>query len=167
MDYSGGNKHREEVMKVARWYRRYVGLGVIGVTTLVLWGCGGGDGGSSADQVIPLTVPKASCGPNDQPETDLQGQVSATVRAAGCKGFNCNLHLVTKSKGDGGSWQHAFFQDKAGPLCNFFDTSSATANRTQVGAVVVDATNPANPTPTDYLITTSMIDPWESLKVNG
>jgi hypothetical protein len=166
MDYSGGNKHREEVMKVARWCRRYVGLGVIGVTTLVLWGCGGGGGGSSANQAIPLTVPKASCGPSDHPETDLQGQVSAAVRAAGFKGFNCNLQLVGQSKGDGGSWQHAFFQDKAGHLCNFFDTSSATANRTQVGAVVIDATNPANPTPTAYLSTTAMIDPWESLKVN-
>jgi hypothetical protein len=166
MDYSGGNKHREEVMKVARWCRRYVGLGVIGVTTLVLWGCGGGGGGSSADQAIPLTVPKASCGPNDHPETDLQGQVSAAVRAAGFKGYNCNLQLVGQSKGDGGSWQHAFFQDQAGHLCNFFDTSSATVNRTQVGAVVIDATNPGNPTPTAYLSTTAMLDPWESLKVN-
>jgi hypothetical protein len=153
-------------MNSAHWCRRYVGLGVIGVITVALWGCGGGGGSSSADQAIPLTVPKASCGPNDHPETDLQGQVSAAVRAAGFKGFNCNLQLVGQSKGDGGSWQHAFFQDKAGHLCNFYDTSSATANRTQVGAVVIDATNPANPTPTAYLSTTAMIDPWESLKVN-
>src|SRR6266853_161447 len=114
MDYSGGNKHREEVMKVARWYRRYVGLGLIGVTTLLLWGCGGGGGGSSADQAIPLTVPKASCGPNDHPETDLQGQVSAAVRAAGFKGFNCNLQLVGQSKGDGANWQSTEFRNRGG-----------------------------------------------------
>src|SRR6267154_5915003 len=60
---------------------------------------------------VPLIVPKATCGPNDHPETGLQGQVSAALRASGFHGFNCNLELVGQSKGDGASWQHAFFQD--------------------------------------------------------
>ena len=151
-------------MSIASWCRKFVGFGVIAATTVVLSGCGGG--GSVADTAIPLTVPKASCGPNDRPETDLQGQVSAATRAAGFKGYSCNLQLVGQSVGEGGSWQHAFFQDRAGHLCNFYDTASFTANRTNVGAVVIDATNPAKPTPTAYLNTTAMIDPWESLKVN-
>src|SRR2546427_13283592 len=46
---------------------------------------------SSVSGDVPLTVPKATCGPNDHPETDLQGEVSAAVRAAGFNGYNCNL----------------------------------------------------------------------------
>ena len=45
----------------------------------------------------PLTVPKARCGPHDRPETGLQGQVPAALRAAGFKGFNCNLELIGQS----------------------------------------------------------------------
>jgi len=40
-----------------------------------------------------LTVPKAKCGPNDHPETALQGQVPAAC-ARRLQGFNCNLELV-------------------------------------------------------------------------
>jgi hypothetical protein len=46
-------------------------------------------------------VPKATCGPGDHPETALQGQVPAALRAAGFKGFNCNLELIGQSKGEG------------------------------------------------------------------
>src|ERR1700733_7944622 len=35
----------------------------------------------------PLTVPKASCGRRDHPETALQGQVPAYLRAFGFQGF--------------------------------------------------------------------------------
>ena len=141
---------------------------LVAVTTAVLFGCGGGGGGgTSADAgPIPLTVPKAACGPGDKPETDLQGQVSAAVRAAGFKGYSCNLELVGQTRNDGGSWQHAFFTDHAGHTCNYYDTASFTANRTQTGVVVVDATNSAKPVPTAFLSTTAMTDPWESLKVN-
>src|SRR5256885_14501243 len=43
---------------------------------------------------VPLTVTKAVCGPEDHPETALQGQVPASLRATGFQGFNCNLKLV-------------------------------------------------------------------------
>ena len=134
--------------------------------SVFLWGCGGGGDNSVSPPAPTFAVAKATCGPNDKPETDLQGQVSAAARAAGFKGFSCNLQLVGQYKGDGASWQHAWFQDKAGHLCNYYDTAVATANRTQVGTVVIDASDPANPKPTAYLTSVSMLDPWESLKVN-
>jgi hypothetical protein len=158
---------REEIMKVVRRYRQYVGLSIIAATTVLLCGCGGGGGGGSQPQAIPLTVPKAACGPNDKPESALQGQVPASLRVpGGFQGFSCNLQLVGQTRGDGASWQHTWFKDGAGHNCSYHDTASATANRTHVGVVTVDTTTSTNPTPTTYLATTSMIDPWESLKVN-
>jgi len=42
-------------------YRGFVTFGLVAVSSVVLWGCGGGgDGGSSQPQAIPLTVPKAT-----------------------------------------------------------------------------------------------------------
>jgi hypothetical protein len=152
------------------WYRSFATFGLVAVSSIVLWGCGGGGGGSNADQAIPLTVPKAACGPNDKPETALQGQVPAALRASGFQGFNCNLQLIGQSRGDGASWQHAFFKDRAGHNCAYYDTSSpvnGTANRTHLGTVVIDVSNPTNPTPTAYLTSVAMLDPWESLKVNA
>ena len=147
-------------------FPQVLSLSLVCAASFLLWGCGGGD--DSSDNTPPLTfaVPKAACGPNDKPETDLQGQVSAATRAAGFKGNSCNLQLIGQYKGDGASWQHAWFQDKAGHLCNYYDTAAATGNRTQVGVVVIDASNPAAPKPTTYLTSVSMLDPWESLKVN-
>ena len=127
-----------------------------------------------------LTVPKATCGPGDHPETALQGQVPAALRAAGFKGFNCNLELVGQSKGDGANWQSAEYRDsignstsqgkgvghKQGVVCAYHGTAFTTANRTHVGVPAIDVTDMSHPTPTAYLATTSMLDPWESLKVN-
>jgi hypothetical protein len=93
--------------------------------------------------------------------------VPAALRVpGGFKGFSCNLQLIGQSRNDGGSWQHDHFTDKAGHKCNYYDTSSQTANRTQTGVVVIDATNPTAPRMSTSLTTTSMIDPWESLKTN-
>jgi hypothetical protein len=128
----------------------------------------------------PLTVPKAVCGPGDHPETDLQGQVSAATRAAGFKGYNCNLQLLGQSKGDGANWQTTEFRNRGGngnsngkgngssdgTICAYHGTAFTTAGRTHVGVPVIDITNNSSPTPTGYLATTSMLDPWESLKVN-
>ena len=122
-----------------------------------------GVGSSNAQQLV---VPRATCGPGDHPETALQGEVPANLRASGFKGFNCNLQLVSQSRGDGANWQTANFQDSAGRKCAYHGTAFTTANRTNVGVPVIDFTNPNNPTPTAYLTTTSMLDPWESLKVN-
>jgi hypothetical protein len=147
-----------------RRFRSWTAFGAAAAVAVGLWGCNGGD--SSDESPLPVGVVKATCGSGDTPEPDLQGQVSAAARAAGFKGYSCNLQLVGQTRGDGGSWQQAFFRDKAGRQCNYYDTASFTANRTHKGVVVVDATNPASPTPTAYLETTAMTDPWESLKVN-
>jgi hypothetical protein len=124
--------------------------------------CSGGGSSEDAGPENPLTVRKASCGSSDKVETALQGQVPASLRTPGAfKGFNCNLELVGQTRNDGASWQAARFQN-----CLYYDTASATANRTQQGVVVVDVSNSAKPTPTMSLSTPGMFDPWESLKVN-
>ena len=121
----------------------------------------GDDGGR-----VPLTVSKAVCGSEDHPEIALQGQVPASLRASGFHGFNCNLKLIGQSKGDGANWQSAEFKDRKGHICGYHGTAFTTAGRTHVGAPVVDLTDPHDPTPTGYLTSISMLDPWESLKVN-
>src|SRR5712671_4289314 len=86
---------------------------VVTLSCIALWGVAQG-GKPSVGGSVPLIVPKATCGPNDHPETGLQGQVSAALRASGFKGFNCNLELVGQSKGDGANWQTAEFRSASG-----------------------------------------------------
>ena len=134
------------------------------------------------DEPVPLTVPKAECGPGDHPETALQGQVPAALRAAGFKGFNCNLQLIGQSRGDGANWQTTEFREgkqKAGngnghgtratasaPITAQRRRRSRPGRNPNLGVPVIDITDASSPTPTAYLQTTSMLDPWESLKVN-
>jgi hypothetical protein len=137
------------------------------------------------DSSVPLTVPKATCGPNDHPETALQGQVPAALRAAGFKGFNCNLELLSQSKGDGANWQTTEYRNaigngasqgkgngnKSGTVCAYHgsaapNTSLPGRNPATLGVPVIDITEPSSPVRMGYLQTTSMLDPWESLKVN-
>src|SRR5437762_4211769 len=148
-----------------RWYAKPVTSALLGISCLGLSAFAGG-GGPVAALGAPLAVPRAVCGPGDHPESALQGQVPAYLRAAGFHGFNCNLQLIGQSKGDGANWQTTEFKDRVGHTCGYHGTAFTTANRTHVGVPVVDLTDPTNPTPTGYLTTTSMLDPWESLKVN-
>jgi hypothetical protein len=140
-----------------------VALSCVALSTFI---AGGSSGEEDDDDAAPLTVPKAVCGPEDHPETALQGQVPAALRAAGFKGFNCNLQLIGQSKGDGANWQSAEFRDEHHHICAYHGTSFSTVNRTHVGVPVIELTDPEAPRPTGYLTTTSMLDPWESLKVN-
>jgi hypothetical protein len=130
----------------------------------------------------PLTVPKATCGRGDHAETALQGQVPAFLRARGFEGFNCNLELVGQVRGDGANWQSDEFREHRGGFgeiqdrrgngsrvdhtCAYHGTAFTTIGRTHVGVPVIDMTNPSAPVPTSYLTSISMLDPWESLKVN-
>jgi len=122
----------------------------------------GDDGGG-----IPLTVTKAVCGLEDHAETALQGQVPASLRASGFLGFNCNPQTRWQSRGDGANWQSAEFKDRRGHTCAYHGTAFTTASRTHVGTPIIDLTNPDHATPTGYLTSISMLDPWESLKVNA
>ena len=134
---------------------------------------------------VPLTVPKATCGPNDHPETALQGQVPASLRAAGFQGFNCNLELLSQSKGDGANWQTTEYRDAignganqgkgvghpGGTVCAYHGSASPalglpSRDPASYGVPVIDVTDPKSPVRMGYLQTTSMLDPWESLKVN-
>lgn len=130
---------------------------------------------------VPLTVPKAVCGPEDSPETGLQGQVPAALRAAGFQGFNCNLTLIGQSRNDGGNWQSAEFKqrrqtdaeedDRPLRTCGYYGSQSPklspkTRDPATYGLRVVDLSDAKNPTLTGYLQTSAMLDPWESLRVN-
>ena len=139
---------------------------LIAISSFALAGVGTADKAKPTTGPIPLTVPKATCGPNDHPETDLQGQVSAAKRASGFKGFNCNLELIGQSRGDGANWQTTQFSEGAHRVCAYHGTAFTTAGRTHVGVPVIDITERGAPTAQGYLSTTSMLDPWESLKVN-
>ena len=149
----------------------------------------GADNKKDSGGPMPLVVPKpTSCGPNDRPETALQGQVPAGLRAApgGFQGFNCNLTLVGQAKGDGANWQTTQFKQRVRQgedddqdhdrgrgntvrVCGYHGTASALRSlpgRSNFGVRALDLTDPRNPTITAYLNTPAMHDPWESLKVN-
>ena len=125
-------------------HRRRAVTALIAVSCVALLGAGGMDKKKPDDSPAPLTVPKATCGPNDHPETGLQGQVSAALRASGFKGFNCNLELVGQSKGDGSNWQTTQFVEGR-KRCAYYGTAFSTANRTQVGVPVVISPSPLRP----------------------
>jgi len=141
-----------------------LGLAVVAISCAVLTTFGVSSADEQEDSSF-RTVPKAVCGAGDHPETALQGEVPASLRASGFHGFNCNLELIGQSRGDGANWQSTEFRDEE-RICAYHGTAFATANRTHTGVPVIDVTDPRKPTPTGYLTTTSMLDPWESLKVN-
>jgi hypothetical protein len=111
------------------------------------------------------SVPKAECGPNDRPETGLQGQTTLVERLSGAseRAYNCNLELVGQFQGEGSKWQMAWFDDCAyyGQWNNF--DNPLTQNP---GVVVVDASDSRNPRMSAVLTARAMQDPHESLKVN-
>jgi hypothetical protein len=142
---------------------------LIAACCLALTGFGEVEKKKPSDSPVPLTVPKATCGPNDHPETALQGQVTAQMRASGFNGFNCNLELISQVRGDGANWQTTQFAQGRHKICAYHGTASPALSipgRSHLGVPVIDITDARNPTPTAYLTTTSMLDPWESLKVN-
>ena len=99
------------------------------MASAALVGCGSGDDDPEDPGPVPLTVPKvASCASGDKPETALQGQVPAALRAAGFDGFNCNLTLVGQHQGEGGNWSSATFTDGAGRTCAYYATAVPNAN---------------------------------------
>src|SRR5262249_50906009 len=128
---------------------------------------------AAEEELFFAPVPKAVCGPGDKPETALQGQVTAAMRAAGFQGFSCNLKLIGQVRGEGANWQTTEWREGKGKnklVCAYHGSAHPTANpgfaRTNYGVRVIDISDPSKPYNTAYLTTTSMLDPWESLKIN-
>lgn len=127
--------------------------------------------GSQDTLVVQESIPRASCRSTDVAETGLQGQVALSDRLAGFAGFNCNMDLVGQSIGEGASWQHASYK-----TCSYYGQAYAVTavspaqpmrpSLMNPGTVVIDASNSSNPQDVGRLVSASMLDPWESLKVN-
>ena len=124
--------------------------------------CGDSSPQQAAAAAVYKTVPRAICGEGDRPEADLQGRVPLADRDSGAsqQSNNCNLDLVGQYQGEGASWQFAWFED-----CGYYGTAN-TDGQTNKGVVVIDVSNPKQPVPTAHLDSASMLDPWESLKVD-
>ena len=108
-------------------------------------------------------VPKPTCRSSDKVETGISGETTAADVSSGANlvGFNCNIDLVGKVQGEGASWQHTAWKN-----CSYYDQAQNPTGLVSPGTVVVDVSNPASPVITDHLTDPSMLDPWESLKVN-
>jgi hypothetical protein len=178
--------NRPSIVRVAFFSTVLTGFAILG-------GLGSANQAFAEEASAPWVVPKAKCGPHDHPETGLQGQVAAPLRAAGFKGFNCNLELVSQEQIDGANWQSAEWRDRGHlgdedrgrdgdrgrdddqgrreRVCAYHGSaapnrSPPTRNPAHYGVPVVDVTDPDHLVTTGFLQTTSMLDPWESLKVN-
>ena len=140
---------------------------------LAACGSGGSDGatvptvGDSVHNTSATVAKVTSCSTGDKPETGLQGQVPAALRASGFGGFNCNLSLVGQSPGEGGNWSAAVYKDKNGRTCAYHATAVPNATRQNPGVPVIDITDAANPLRTASLTTPAMTDPWESLRIHN
>jgi hypothetical protein len=113
-------------------------------------------------------VPHAVCRTSgDRPETGLSGETTAAEIDAGAPalGFKCNTDLVGQYQGEGASWQLTAWQK-----CAYFDQRNpgnpGSTDEANPGVAVIDVSDPTNPTPTTWLNSPAMIDPWESVKVN-
>jgi len=175
-----GHFQEEKQMKYGGMYVKQATTLAIALSCIALSSIGGADNvlqkkqNNIADQELFFApVPKAVCGPGDKPEMALQGQVTAAQRQAGFQGNSCNLQLLAQVRGEGSNWQTTEWREGKGKtkkVCGYHGTAHPTANpglaRQNVGVRVFDITNASKPTVTGYLQTTSMLDPWESLKVN-
>ena len=128
---------------------------------------------ATTDGVYPGPVPRASCGPGANPETGMQGRVSADDVASGraAQGYTCNTELVSHYGTTGGYRVHRYV-DASGNACAFYDstllfpTNALAGSTHQTGVFVLDMSNPAQPVQTATLSTLAMQSPHESLSLN-
>jgi hypothetical protein len=145
---------------------RLTAASLVAVGVVLAPGLSGGALADDRDDAPPVPwtgpVPKAHCGPHDHVESGLQGSTTLAERFGGAaaQGFNCNLELVGQFRGEGTSWQMAWFGD-----CAYYDTAN-TAGQQHFGTVIVDVADPHRPNAVGYINTVTMRDPWESLHVN-
>jgi uncharacterized protein (TIGR03382 family) len=103
----------------------------------------------------------------------MSGETTAAERdggtsSAAAQGFTCNTDLVGQYQGEGASWQLTAWKN-----CAYFDQRNPAEGtvfggpaEAHPGTVVVDVSDPTHPTPTTWLATPALLDPWESVKVN-
>src|SRR5690242_18152504 len=94
--------------------------GALLVTVLALAAVSDRQAPTSGDPA--LAIAKAQCGAGDRGEVVLQGQVPFNERAAGFKGYNCNLTLTAAtrtSRGEGLGPLYAMVRDRAGHICGY------------------------------------------------
>jgi hypothetical protein len=121
---------------------------------------------------VPAT-PRAQCGPGSNPESGMQGRVTAEDISSGraAKGFSCNTEVVGHHGNTGGFRVHRYV-DPAGHECGYYDTTAlfptavAAQNVNLFGVYVLDMSDPAHPVKTDNLMTPAMLSPHESLSIN-
>jgi hypothetical protein len=137
-------------------------LALLGLT----WSAPSGSAQSVATPAVrsagTASVPRAHCGGGDLPETALQGQVPLADRLTGrsSEGYRCNTTLVGGFAGEGSFIQSAFSGN-----CGYYGTAN-NSQQAHAGTVVVDDVGTAHPRAVRYLAERSMLDVWESLKVN-
>ncbi len=141
------------------------GRGLTPADTLAVSRSGFGTGAATTESAD--TVPLAVCGPGSNPETGLQGQVTLMDRLSGRsqEGYSCNLERIGQYRGEGASWQHAWYQD-----CAYYGQSDReisdgySPTLQHPGTVVLDVRDPTAPMATAWLADPTMLDPWESLR---
>jgi hypothetical protein len=103
----------------------------------------------------------AQCGPNDRPETALQGQVPMADRASGrsAEGYTCNLEEV------GFMPSSSFANFDTYENCAYYSDTIGAFNA-EGGTVVVDVSDPRKPVQTAYLTERATANAGESLRVH-
>src|SRR4051794_14228171 len=141
------------VRRVALDFRPVRGKGVLGVAVALV--------------LLVLAAPgalaksPAQCGPNDRPETGLQGQIPMADRVSGrsVEGYSCNLSEV------GFMPSSSFANFDTYKNCAYYsDTIGAT--NAEGGTVVVDVSDPRHPKQTAYLTERAAANAGESLRVH-
>jgi hypothetical protein len=159
-------------------------LGFIVAASMALAACGGTSSsdltsgvGDSFDEPKLVAVPKAICGPDDWPETGIQGRVSRQDHLDGlaAHGFRCNTELVGAfgntdfTVGTIAGYRVHRYVDEAGNECGYYDTTllpPTNAGDANLGVRVLDMSDPSNPELSMILTSPAMLSPHESLAIN-
>lgn len=141
-------------------------------------------GSSTAAEEPPLrATPQLRCNEASKPETDIQGRVPKRDYESGraAKGYTCNARKVSRyapadpagmQRGSGG-FKVFRYVDDAGHVCAVFDSTLMAptdlpynVGSSGTGTIVLDISDPKNPTRTANLETPAMQSPHESLYLN-
>jgi hypothetical protein len=133
---------------------------------------------SRAAEPEPAATPRATCGQGSDPETGLQGRVSAADVASGraMRGYRCNTEVrghfgVAGYEGASGGYKVFHATDARGHQCAIYDSTLLFPVGAQggdlPGVYVLDMTDPAHPVRTATLATPAMLSPHESLSFNA